>query len=169
MKDYTYCTCASWVDENGTEMSYVTTLYTIGIYMVLRSGNNTSQLSFTPKKIISFENKLKKLLSEGKIKDLVFGDGIVVIEDERGFLKVKDINLDVEFVKSFTIDGLKFDLFSGDNVAEIKYKGVICFNVLSNLKNKGANLIKDFKQKYAENNFTPEMIEKWCNEKLLKN
>jgi len=79
----TYHKSHTFITNDGIEHTFITQLYSIGVYGIL-DNNSSMQGSFTPQAIKKMEKNLKKQKELGKIKDFTLGVPITVT-DASGF------------------------------------------------------------------------------------
>lgn len=89
-KEYTYVSHMTW-EIDGRQISFDTSLYSVGLYIVLNSnGRMLEQHAVDPKDMPKLQAEhIAALKADPQVKDLVLGPEITVFENEDGFWETK--------------------------------------------------------------------------------
>lgn len=89
MAKVTYHRSHSFIDLKGVNHSFITQLYKVGVYGIL-DGKSSLQDNFTPQRIRTMENALKKGVKDNKIKSFRLGMPITVTDKTGLWEEVKN-------------------------------------------------------------------------------
>lgn len=91
-KEYKYHSYMTW-DYDGQQMSLVTQMYSVGLYIVLnRNGRMLEQHGIDPKDMPDSQARhIESLKADPKVKDIVLGTEMIAFENADGYWESRPV------------------------------------------------------------------------------